>query len=135
MSDYVYDLETYPNIFTFACIKSDGTERKVFEMSTRKNEADKMFAFLDCLHDNGDRLVGFNNVGFDWEVIKGLLEVRVKAVKVSGKAVADKAYRLAQAIFTDQKREFKRFSSKDIVEQVDLFKIYHFDNVARATSL
>ena len=135
MSDYIYDLETFPNCFTFAYIKSDGTERQVFEMSTRKNEADKMFAFLDCLHDNGDRLVGFNNVGFDWEVIKGLLEVRVKAIRVSGKAVADKAYRLAQAIFTDQKREFKRSNGKDMVEQVDLFKIYHFDNVARATSL
>ena len=135
MSDYIYDLETYPNIFTFAVIKSDGSERQVFEMSTRKNEADMMFAFLDRLHDNGDRLVGFNNVGFDWEVIKGLLDVRVKAITVSGKAVADKAYRLAQTIFADQKREFKRSNGKDMVEQVDLFKIYHFDNVARATSL
>ena len=135
MSDYIYDLETYPNIFTFAVVKSDGSERQVFEMSTRKNEADKMFAFLDCLHDKGDRLVGFNNVGFDWQVVKGLLAVRVKAIKVSGKAVADKAYRLAQEIFSDQKRAFKVFGDKDLVEQVDLFKIYHFDNVAKATSL
>lgn len=135
MSDYVYDLETYPNIFTFSAIKTDGSERQVFEMSTRKNEADKMFSFLDRLHDNGDRLVGFNNVGFDWLVVKGLLEVRDKAVTVPGKSVANKAYRLAQAIFNDQKQAFKPVKSTDMVEQIDLFKIYHFDNVARATSL
>lgn len=136
MTDWIYDLETYPNCFTCSVIKEDGTEEQVFECSTRKNEIAKVFDFLDMLHNNGDRMVGFNNVGFDYPILHGLLQVREKAPTVSGKAVATKAYKLAQEQINSQDAFGKSIRpSEEYVKQVDLYKINHFDNKARATSL
>jgi len=136
MSDYIYDLETYPNCFTCSVIKEDGTEEQMFECSTRKNEIAKLYDFLDTLHNNGDRMVGFNNVGFDYPILHGLLQVREKAPTVSGKAVATKAYKLAQEQINNQDTFAKTIKvSDEYVRQVDLYKINHFDNKARATSL
>jgi len=60
--------------------------------------------------------------------------VRAKAVTVSGKAVAKKAYKVAQDLISVQ-AEHNNARLKEHIKQIDLFKIHHFDNKARATSL
>jgi hypothetical protein len=134
--DWIWDLETYPNAFTFSSINANGEEPHVFEMSSRKNECVQMFSFLDRLRKNKDRMVGFNSLNFDYPIIHDLLSVRDKASTVSGKAVATRAYKKAQSLIFDQSNMFKSVKTSDeYVRQIDLFKIYHFDNKARATSL
>jgi DNA polymerase elongation subunit (family B) len=132
--DWIYDLEVFPNCFTFTAICADNSRTHVYECSTRKNDVSQLFEFLDMLHDKKHRMVGFNNKGFDYPVLHALLEVRAKAVTVSGKAVAKKAYKVAQDLISVQ-AEHNNSRLKEYVKQVDLFKIHHFDNKARATSL
>jgi hypothetical protein len=132
--DWIYDIETYPNCFTFTAICADNSRTHVYECSSRKNDVSQLFDFLDMLHKKKDRMVGFNNKGFDYPVLHALLEVRAKAVTVSGKAVAKKAYKVAQDLISVQ-AEHNNTRLKEYVKQVDLFKIHHFDNKARATSL
>lgn len=132
--DWVYDIETYPNCFTFTAVCADNSRTHVYECSSRKNDVSQLFEFLDMLHDKRHRMVGFNNKGFDYPVLHELLEVRAKAVTVSGKAVAKKAYKVAQDLISVQ-AEHNNSRLKEYVKQVDLFKIHHFDNKARATSL
>ena len=132
--DWVYDIETYPNCFTFTAICADNSRTHVYECSSRKNDVSQLFEFLDMLHEKKHRMVGFNNKGFDYPVLHALLEVRAKAVTVSGKAVAKKAYKVAQDLISVQ-AEHNNSRLKEYVKQVDLFKIHHFDNKARATSL
>lgn len=132
--DWVYDIETYPNCFTFTAICADNSRTHVYECSSRKNDVSQLFEFLDMLHDKKHRMVGFNNKGFDYPVLHELLEVKAKAVTVSGKAVAKKAYKVAQNLISVQ-AEHNNIRLKEYVKQVDLFKIHHFDNKARATSL
>lgn len=136
MSNWVYDLETFPNCFSFTAIKEDGTQPQVFEMSERKNEAEAMFSFLDILRKRKDRMVGFNNLGFDYPILHELIKIRDRAILVSGKAVAVKAYKLAQEQIKQQDGFSKSIpTAQEYVKQIDLFKIHHFDNKARATSL
>jgi len=132
--DWVYDIETYPNCFTFTAICADNSRTHVYECSSRKNDVSQLFEFLDMLHDKKHRMVGFNNKGFDYPVLHELLEVRAKAVTVSGKAVAKKAYKVAQDLISVQ-AEHNNARLKEYIKQIDLFKIHHFDNKARATSL
>ncbi len=132
--DWVYDIETYPNCFTFTAVCADNSRTHVYECSTRKNDVSQLFEFLDMLHDKKHRMVGFNNKGFDYPVLHALLEVRAKAVTVSGKAVAKKAYKVAQDLISVQ-AEHNNARLKEHIKQIDLFKIHHFDNKARATSL
>ena len=132
--DWVYDIETYPNCFTFTAICADNSRTHVYECSSRKNDVSQLFEFLDMLHDKKHRMVGFNNKGFDYPVLHELLEVRAKAVTVSGKAVAKKAYKVAQDLISVQ-AEHNNARLNEYIKQIDLFKIHHFDNKARATSL
>jgi len=66
--DWVYDLETYPNVFT-ASFKHPATgTRAKFVISEWHNDLRELIDFLYALKSTGGRLVGFNNVGFDYPV-------------------------------------------------------------------
>lgn len=128
---YVYDIETYPNVFTCVIVCAVTLNVWRFEISFRKNEGVELFKFLVFLRDSGARMVGFNNIGFDYPCIHEL-------VKRSGVVTCDDIYQKAQGIINA--KEHERFShlvweSDHMVPQVDLYKIHHFDNVARSTSL
>jgi hypothetical protein len=138
--DWVYDLETYPNIFTFATIFANGKGRRVFEISDRKDEINELLDFLRKVKTNKHRLVGFNNVGFDYPVLHFILE-KAKEAKKAGKQVkvtSTEIYSKVCKLFEAAK--FNKFgtairAADEIIPQVDLFKIHHFDNKARMTSL
>ena len=134
--DWIYDIETYPNFFSFAVVDANGQNLQVFECSSRRNDIAALFSFLDTHHAAKDRHVGFNNLGFDYPVVHDLLSVREKALTVSGKAVAVRAYKKAQMVIGAQNVFQKMVKPSDVyIQQIDLYKIHHFDNKARATGL
>lgn len=134
---FIYDIETYPNFYSFIAVDEHGDNTVQFEMSEWNNDVAAFFEWLDDRRRAGDYMVGFNNEGFDYPVIHGLLDVREKALRVkSGKTIADKAYRLAQEIIdSDNRFATTIYANRQYIRQIDLFKIHHFDNKARATSL
>ena len=134
--DYIFDIETYKACFSFAAIDANGDNDIVFECSARRNDIAQLFDWLDERRRNKDRLVGFNNKDFDYPVVHDLLSVREKALTVTGKAVATRAHKKAQTLI-DSDDKFGRAvkPSEEYIKQVDLFKIHHFDNRARSTSL
>jgi hypothetical protein len=138
--DWIYDLETYPNCFTFATIFANGKGKRVFEISDRRNDVNEMLDFLRNVKTSGHRLVGFNNVGFDYPVLHYILEKSKKARQAGEPVVitAGEIYRRVEKLFQEMK--FNKFGSAVraadvLIPQVDLFKIHHFDNKARSTSL
>jgi hypothetical protein len=134
--DYIWDIETYKTAFTFSAISADESHAVAFECSQRKNEADKLFSFLGELKRKKHRMVGYNNIGFDYPVLHDLISVSDKALTVSGKAVATRVYKKAQSIIGSDDRFGHIIHDKSqYVQQIDLYKIMHFDNPARATSL
>ena len=138
-NDKIFDLETYPNIFTATFIDSDGTNLVTFECSTRKNQTQELLQYLrDCIK-NKSRLVGFNNTGFDYPVLHEMLNeaVSYKITKREYKITPEKMYHLAQVQIESFKGEFGHTirSTEMFIPQADLFKIHHFDNKAKSTSL
>lgn len=131
MSDtWIYDIETYMNIFTIAFEHSEYPITYAFEISQWQNDSKQIIEFLTYLRDTNARMVGFNNLGFDYPVLHMLIKM--------GHATADILYQKAMSII--QSQDSDRFThmvyqSDRFVEQVDLFKIHHFDNKARSTSL
>ena len=49
MKYYIYDVETFPNIFTCVIQNTQSKELRVFELSTRKNDLQKFLKTLDIL--------------------------------------------------------------------------------------
>lgn len=131
MSDYVYDIETFPNVFTLAVEHAEAPIRWSFEISERRNDSKEIIEFLRYLSDTSARMVGYNNLGFDYPVVHTLMQM--------GYSDAQTLYNKAMAIIhaqDDDNRWMHSVKPSDRhVEQIDLFKIHHFDNKARATSL
>ena len=130
ISYWVYDLETYPNTFTAAIERYDTGEQWVFEISFRRDDSQQLWAFLQALANiPGAYMVGFNNIGFDYPVLHEF----IKSQGTCGYAVL---YQKAQAII-DSFDQFAHtvWESDWFIPQLDLYKINHFDNKARRTSL
>jgi hypothetical protein len=78
-------------------------------------------------------MVGFNSLGFDYPVLHTLIRM--------GHSDANTLYLKAMSIINSQNDDeggkWMHFikPSDHFVQQIDLFKIHHFDNKARATSL
>jgi hypothetical protein len=130
-NDYVFDIETYPNVFTLAVEHAEAPLHWSFEISDHRNDSKEIIEFLQYLKDTNARMVGFNNLGFDYPVLHTLIRM--------GKSDARTLYDKAMAIIhsqDDESRWMHNVNPSDrFVEQIDLFKIHHFDNKARATSL
>ena len=138
--DYLYDIETYPNVFTMAIIRSNKTDGRVFEISNIKNDCISFVEYMRYLVKEKATMVGFNNIGFDYPVIHYILEKAAEAKEqgVPFNIDANSIYRKAMSVINATEDE--RFANiirpnKMYVKQLDLYKIHHFDNKARATSL
>jgi len=132
MRDYIYDIETFPNVFTLAVEHADAPFQWLFEISDWRNDSREIIAFLQHLKNIDARMVGFNNLGFDYPVLHTLIRM--------GHSDAITLYDKAQAIINTQDTIEDRWvhqvnPSDRFVQQLDLYKIHHFDNRSRSTGL
>jgi hypothetical protein len=125
----VYDIETYPNIFSVGFHRiGDGYEWK-FEISDRVHQGVELVNFLNTLIPLNASLVGYNNLHFDYPIVHMIYMSK-------GMCSVDDIYAKSQAIF-ESKNQFEHTVKpwEVVIPQIDLFKIHHFDNIARSTSL
>jgi hypothetical protein len=131
MIDFIYDLESYPNLFCVTFKQAGEPRRWVFEISHRRNDIDALCAFIQWVVSIGGRLVGFNNVGFDYPVLHSILmrpdQATAWSINQTVSSIINKPHedRFGHIIY----------DRDQIVPQLDLFKIHHFDNRAKFTSL
>ena len=138
--DMVYDLESYPNCFTMTIIHASGKWLKTFEISDRKNQTDDIAKCLRYLIKENYRMVGFNNLSYDYTLIHEIIKILSKAKKDGrvGVVTANDMYALTCEIINEMKGDRPYYGIKEdehYIKQVDLYKINHFDNKARSTSL
>lgn len=125
---YTYDIETYPNAFTCVTTHVASGQQWVHEISDRRDDKQSFIEFIYQLNGIDARMVGFNNVGFDYPVIHTI--PTAPATNVTG--IYDKAMSI---IKSNDRFGNTVWESDHIVKQIDLFKIHHFDNQAKSTSL
>ena len=127
------DSEVFPNCFLLVAQICDSEIRFVFEISPYRNDSVDLHSFFCWMRDNSARAYGFNLVGFDGPLIHMFMRT---GGKIDPRALYDKA----QAIIGSQDDGGDKFahlvkpSDRDF-EWVDLYRINHFNNRARATSL
>ena len=128
--DIEYDVETYPNVFTFRSHHDATGQRWNFEISFRRNDLWLLCRFIERCRDTGCRWVGFNNIYFDYPVVHFIYAHRNSFIG------APEIYRKAMEIIRSHKPfQHAIWESDHLVKQIDLFKIHHFDNKAKSTSL
>jgi len=127
-NDWVWDLEVFPNVFTITFEPVDAPFSWCFEISDRRNDTKDIINFVYGI--NG-RMIGFNNLGFDYPILHMLIRMGAASPKV----LYDKAQVIIDSQNSDDRWTHMVYESDRIKPQIDLFKIHHFDNKARATGL
>jgi len=126
--DWGYDLETYPNIFTALFIQTATMRERFFEISDRRNDYHELVEFILWLRTNQQRAIGFNNIAFDYEILHFIVTNGVNDSRV--------IYAKVQQMFNRQDRFGGTvWESERLFEQIDLYKIWHYDNPNKSTSL
>jgi hypothetical protein len=128
MIDYwTYDIECYPNCFTCALERYSDRGKFFFEISFRRDDTRAFIEFLDELNRfENAAMVGFNNFGFDWPIVNDFW-------KSLGRRGYVGAYEMCQSIIEGDGFEHTVWDPK--IQQIDLYKLNHFDNAQRRTSL
>jgi hypothetical protein len=121
--DYIYDVECYPNFFSCAFKHPSTGKRWMFEISIWKNDGVNLYQFLITLNSINANLVGFNNFNYDSPMIHFVIH-NLGRVNHQG------LYDLSSAYFAQPYNAFNKFivwPNEQIVKQIDLMKIHHFD--------
>jgi hypothetical protein len=131
------DFETLSNCFiaVFEEIKSDHQE--IFVIHESRNDIQDLVHFLNKNKNQDEWHVSFNGLGFDSQITEYILRNQDHLIHGTGDSIARYLYGKAQNIIQRQNAgEFLEFSPRDLqIRQVDVFKLNHWDNPAKKSSL
>ena len=126
----VYDLECLSNLFTYTGFNTKLKKYNQFVISKWRNDYKIL---VNYLKSNNMVQVGFNNDNYDYPLEHHLIKHYEEYKDLDGEQIAIKLYSKSQEIID---MEFSAISDKNkYIYQIDLFKIWHYNNKARSTSL
>ena len=134
---YVMDYETLSNCFgaVFQGVKTNDYE--VFVVHDLQNDIEELIAFLERNITLDEWHISFNGLGFDSQITEYILRSQDQLREMGGCEIANWLYGKAQNIISSQDEgKFLEFSQKDLqINQIDVFKLNHWDNPAKRSSL
>ena len=134
------DYETICNCFVavFQHYKDD-SERKVFVINKEcgYNDTKEFIDFLQHCKDNNQWHISYNGLEFDAQISQWALKNKAMLSKLTAEDAAAKMYDYAQNIIHRKNNgEFLEFAPYKLqIRQIDLFKMNHWDNRAKSSSL
>lgn len=126
-----YDVETYPNCFTFTYALLSAPDVMVtFEISFRKNQLNELIALIEWCRVNGIEMYGFYSLQFDYPLIDWIYRNPHLASDVAN------IYARAQQLIGNQDKFGNViWENQRLAPQIDIHKVHHFDNKAKIQSL
>ena len=123
---YVYDIETFYNMFCVWFVDVQTTKLFYFEISPRANDWEALKEFT--LAGHADYWIGFNNCSFDYPVIHAIITESLDDA-LSIHKFANNTIKISnQSSWATRVRN-------PLVRQIDLYLINHYDNASKRTSL
>lgn len=126
---YTYDIECLMNFFSIVIERIDDGAIWKFEISPRVHQGRELFILLTQIRLSGGRMVGYNNLAYDYPMIHMLMEYQ-------GNVTNGILYNKSQTIIQSFSEYDNWIWERDrFIPQLDLYRIHHFDNAAKRTSL
>ena len=123
----VYDEETFPNCFLLHWEFLDAPQSQTYEISEFRDDRVALLHWFGHIIHNRICMIGFNNIGFDYPILHWLWN--------NPAATVGQIYDRSQQIIHGDRFSNTIWESDRLAPQIDLFKINHFDNRAKTTSL
>ena len=137
MDHWVMDYETLSNCFVGVFQHYKTKEQKVFVIHDLRDDFDKLLLFLRRNRDNKEWHISFNGLGFDAQITHYILDNQHNWMIHSACEIASDIYKFAQeCINKTRSNNFLPYAEWHMkVQQIDLYKLNHWDNVAKKSSL
>jgi len=134
---WVMDIETMSDFFcaVFEHYKEESVTE--FVISFNENQIKELVDFINENVKNDEWHISFNGLDFDAQVIQYIIDHAQELITLDSAAITDKLYKVAQdIIYRKNNGEFALYSHKQLkINQIDLFKLNHWDNPAKSSSL
>lgn len=118
----IYDIEVFPNLFMYSDINIQTLERNSFYIfNDDLSQLDSFKQYLAKLKGQ----VSFNGVNYDYPIIHWLWQKKF--------VINDEIYNKSQEIINTEFTSIPYW--KERIKQCDLYRIHHFSNKAKRTSL
>lgn len=132
------DYETLINCFVavFQHYKDDQVKH-IFVIHKDRNDFTKFVTFLNKCVTNKQWHISYNGLAFDAQITQHILNNQVRLAKLSTEDLIADIYAYAQKTITrTDKGEFSEYPQYKLkIKQIDLFKMNHWDNKAKMSSL
>lgn len=126
---WIYDIETLKNFFSYTAINRDTKEVVKFVIWQNKNQLKELLAHLSICRGQ----IGYNNINFDYPILHYILLNKKAMLSGNGDRIARAIYKKAQETIQAEYSSVREEEWE--IHQLDLFRIWHFNNKARITSL
>jgi hypothetical protein len=135
---WVMDYETIVNCFVGVFVHyKDDTVKHVFIVNRDRNDIEKLVAFLQKCATNKEWHISYNGLAFDAQITQYIINNAKRLVSLTTDSLVIELYRYAQSVVSRTDRgemhDFPPF--KLSIKQIDLFKMNHWDNKAKMSSL
>jgi hypothetical protein len=134
---YVMDYETMQNLFVAVFEDINTEQQNIFVIHKLRNDLTKFLEFLDGNIKKDERHVSFNGLAFDAQITEYFLKHADRLLEISADAIAREIYAEAQRIIEQRDEgvfaDYNEWNMK--IKQLDLFKMNHWDNAAKRSSL
>jgi hypothetical protein len=137
MKHWVMDYETLINCFTATFEHYKTKETKIFVVHDLRNDFEEFMQFLEENVQNKQWHISYNGLAFDAQVTHYIIDNHQSWVNLTGCEIANFIYKYAQkCINRSNNNEFHDYPEwKMQIGQIDIFKMHHWDNPAKRSSL
>ena len=134
---WVMDYETLSNCFTGVFEHYKTLETKVFVLHNLRNDLDILVHFLESNITNKEWHISYNGLAFDSQITHYILDNHFMWSDLSGSEIGEIIYLYAQkTIESSNQKQFAEYAPwKMKINQIDIFKMHHWDNPAKRSSL
>jgi len=131
------DYETLSNCFVAVFKHYKTNETHIFSVCSLQNDYDKFTKFLKQNINNNEWHISYNGLAFDAQITHNIIKDHKNLKLMDGESIAEEIYGYAQrAITKSNAKEFQDFPEWHMkIKQIDLFKLNHWDNPAKRSSL
>jgi len=137
MNHWVMDYETLCNCFVAVFKHYKTEETHVFSICKLQNDYPKFSEFLKQNLEEKEWHISYNGLAFDAQVTHNIIKNHKNLLLMDGESIAEEIYGYAQrAITNSNNKEFHDFPEWNMtIQQIDVFKLNHWDNPAKRSSL
>jgi hypothetical protein len=106
-------------------------------MGPLRNDIHKLLDFFKQNQKENEWHVSYNGLAFDAQITEHIIKNSKRFKTLDGESIGKEIYTVAQDVIGRMdRREFQKYSEKDLsIKQIDVFKLNHWDNPAKRSSL